>query len=62
MTNVRATLVKGGTVVRQYDYGRNAQTYDHWGYVHLAAGSHTFYLYIDRGTAEFIEARVEEDA
>jgi hypothetical protein len=62
MTNVLATLTKGGTVVRQFDYGPNTQTYDHWGYAHLAAGSHSFYFYVDRGTAEFIEVNVHEDA
>jgi hypothetical protein len=62
MTNVKATLTKGSTVIRSFDYGPNSNTYNHWGYVHLAPGSHTFYLYIDRGTAEFIEASVQEDA
>jgi hypothetical protein len=62
MTNVLARLVKGTTLVRQFDYGPNTQTYDHWGYVHLAPGSHNFFLFVDRGTAEFIEANVHEDA
>lgn len=61
MTNVKATLVKAGTIIRQWDYGPNAHIYDHWGYVHLAPGSHTFYFYVDRGTAEFIEVSVQED-
>lgn len=62
MTNVKATLVKAGQVVRQHDYGPNVHTYNHWGYVQLAPGSHTFYWYVDRGQAEFMEASVQEDA
>jgi len=61
MSNAKAALVKGGAVVRQFDYGSGANVYNHWGYVHLAPGSHNFYWYLERGTAEFKEASVQED-
>lgn len=61
MSNVKATLVTANTIVRQFDYGPNNHTYNHWGYALLAAGSHTFYFYVDRGTAQFNEVSVQED-
>lgn len=60
-SNVKATLVKGGIIIKQFDYGPGANVYGYWAFVHLAPGSHTFYWYVDRGTAEFIEASVQED-
>ena len=62
MMSVKGTLVKSGMVVSQRDFGPNDHIYNHWGYVQLAPGSHTFYWYVDRGTAEFIEVSVQEDA
>jgi hypothetical protein len=60
-SNVKATLVKAGTIVKQFDYGPGANVYGYWAFVHLAPGFHPFYWYVDRGTAEFIEASVQED-
>ncbi|BFU96693.1 MAG: hypothetical protein NTNFB02_34150 [Nitrospira sp.] len=62
MSNAKASLVKGGIVVKQFDYGSGANVYNHWSYVHLAPGSHNFYWYLERGTAEFMEVSVQEDA
>lgn len=60
-SNVKATLVKAGTIVKQFDYGPGSNVYAYWALVHLAPGSHTFYWYVDRGTAEFTEVSVQED-
>jgi hypothetical protein len=62
MSSAKASLVKANTVIRTHDYGSGSAVYNHWGYVHLAAGSHSFYWYLERGTADFFEVSVQEDA
>ena len=59
--SVKATLVTAGNVVNWHDYGTGSNTYDYFALVDLAQGSHTFYWYVDRGTAEFQEVSVQED-
>jgi hypothetical protein len=61
-SNVHATLVKAGNVVNQHYYGPGPNTYDYFALVHLAQGSHTFFWYVSSGTAQFIEASVQEDS
>lgn len=60
-SNVKATLIKANIQVGQLDTGPGANFYHYWAFVHLAPGSHNFYWYVDRGTAEFIEVSVIED-
>ena len=60
-SNVKATLKKAGVTVKEFDYGPGSNYYGYWALVDLAAGSHTFYWYVDRGTAEFVEVSVQEN-
>jgi hypothetical protein len=60
-SNMKAKLVKAGAIVKTFDYGPGANVYAYWALVHLAPGSHTFYWYVDRGTAQFNEVSVQED-
>jgi hypothetical protein len=61
MSSAVASLVKANTVIRRHDYGAGSAIYNHWGYVHLAPGSHTFFWFLERGTADFMEVSVQED-
>lgn len=58
---VKATLVKAGAIVKEFDYGPGTNFYHYWALVHLAPGMHSFYWFVDRGTAEFIEVSVQEE-
>jgi hypothetical protein len=61
MSSAKASLVKANTVIRTHDYGSGSAIYNHWGYVHLAPGSHNFFWFLERGTADFMEVSVQED-